>query len=199
MTGDDVSVDEELVDSISAETETTKKMTVFQKILSAFFLGIFMSTPIMLLLLGLYSLTVNVLNPLRLWLAEFGFIVSILFEILVLSIIVLSTLAAILIVGYVNRAGVEGLIEISLPTNRKWVFLQGFLVLILGMILLSSLILLQLWMESSLETWSEQFPGSLGDFLVGVITGWIVPLGIILVGVLGRLVAVKLPFFRGDS
>lgn len=88
--------------------------------------------------------------------------------------------------------------EKSLPKNRKWTLSQGFVVFTLGVITISSLISLELWLESSLEPWSMQFSGSSGDFFVGMITEPISFIGFMFVGFIGYLVACKLSFFQDN-
>ncbi|MFW9844955.1 MAG: hypothetical protein ACFFEV_10295 [Candidatus Thorarchaeota archaeon] len=111
-------------------------------------------------------------------------------------IIFLIILVSTFVVGFVNKGVAESIWEISLPNNRKWLITQGFLVYILGAIIQICVFSVKIWVESSLESWSDQLPGSLGDFLVGMITEPLSLVGILLTGIIGYLIAIKIPMFK---
>ncbi len=185
-------------DSISSEANESaerKERSVGQKLFSALFIGFFLFTVILFSLVGIVSLYLFVIIPLEQWANEFA-ISSILFEIPIIVFLTLSIIAVILVIGRISRGGIEPTLEISLPQNRKCIFTQGLLVYISGVALQISSFSLIVRLESSLETWSNQMPGNLGDFVVGMITSSIFFVVILLTGMLGYLIATKLPIFK---
>jgi hypothetical protein len=126
--------------------------------------------------------------PIEQWVEGYSIVFQIAVEIPLFVIFILLFPISFYIVGYINRFGVERISKTKQPNNRKWTILSGFIVYSIGWILIYNILGTTMMVEQPESYWI----GILSFALINSIE-WFC---LFLVGVVGYIVALKLPIFR---
>lgn len=184
MAGSSFSLDKgESSDDIPIHSGVEEETPTCSKLISIFGLGLALTLAMSVLFLGFIVLYLNVLIPIGHW-PEGPSIPWVI--LLVLSLLVVSY-----VIGIINRFGVERISKTNLPRNRKWIFLHGFIVTLIGWILIYNLLGFFQMIEPPESYWI-----GLVSLMISNGIQWSC---LLLVGLVGYLVAVKLPVFRNKS
>ena len=189
MTGDSDTLENEYTsDDIPIHSGDEEETPACCNLFFILFLGLGIAITIVVLFLGFLVLGNYALIPIEHWAEGFDIVILILVEIPLVSVFVLYCLIGSYIIGCINRFGVERISKIDLPHNRKWIILHGFIVTLTGLILVSIFFGFTMMIEPPESYWI-----GLASYTIIHAIEWFC---FVLVGLVGYLVAVKLPVFR---
>ena len=189
MTGDSDTLENEYTsDDIPIHSGHEEDTPACCNVFFILFLGLGIAITIVVLLLGFLVLGNYALIPIENWAEGFDIVILIVVEIPLIMIFVLYWLIGSYIVGNINRYGVSRISKTDLPNNRKWIILHGFIVTLVGYILVYIFFGFTMTIETPESYWVGILSLAISNGIEGIC--------LILMGLVGYLVATKLPVFR---
>lgn len=192
MTGDDLMSGKN--SSLEVVPNHTEDEAVSSTCCNLFFLitlGLVLGIIILLLFLGFLFLGLFVMIPIEHWSENYSIMIQILVEIPLVIVFILIFPVSFYIIGVINRFRVEQISKARQPNNRRWTLLSGFIVYVIGMLLINGIIGFTMQIEHPESYWIGIVSHAVTDLI-----GWFC---FFLVGIAGYLVAIKPPLFRDTT
>ena len=187
-------------DSVEKIDGTRTKVVSWLKdyLKGSFLMGLILFIIVFFTLWMILSLDYLVLIPIELLVQGQSAVIILLGYTLIVTILAISSIPSIIVIGYVNRSIVGRDTKVTLPRNHKWLVLQGLIIYVVTMMLFIPYFEFLASVQSSLRPWSETFPGTMGDGFIVLILAALLNAFSLTLGLFGYLIAFKLPLFRNS-